>query len=134
MLPKIRVTKTSSSLVSPELQMEAIALPECREGEVRSAIEAARSQLAGVLCVVLRWAGAVGRRAETERAGGAAHPIAAIGRQAGQVDLAVVTGETRRALARVAAFFAQAVASVLARIRVAQVHLCIAHVMLPHAY
>jgi len=120
--------------IVPEFDVESVTLSESRECEERATVEAARTKLTERRLVMAQMSGtvALGRLpfiTIPHTTSGHSHN----GRRSGQVQLTFLASESRFTLARVTAFLAQTLATVEARIRVAQVHLRVANVMFSHS-
>lgn len=111
----------------PELEVKSITLPQGRKSEERSSIETARAKLTGQWRVEIGWARAIRRSAKASPSiarfillslpsSSASTSAVAAAALSGQIQLALVATKSRLAKASVTAFFAQAAASVQARV------------------
>lgn len=110
----------------PELEVKSITLPQGRKSEERSSIETARAKLTGQWRVEIGWARAIRRSAKASPSiarfillclpSSSASTSAVAAALSGQIQLALVATKSRLAKASVTAFFAQAAASVQARV------------------
>ena len=126
----------------PELDVKSITLPQGRKSEERSTIETARAKLTGQWRVEIGWARAIRRSAKASPSitrfillslPSSSASTSAVTALSGQIQLALVATKSRLAKASVTAFFAQAAASVQARVGVTQIDFRVADVVFPHS-
>ena len=114
--------------------MESVTLSESWEREERAAVETTRTELAERRLVMARMSGTVALgRLPFITIPHATSCHSHNGRRCRQIQLTFLASKSRFTLARVTAFLTQTLATVETRIRVAQVHLSVAHVMFSHS-